>query len=92
MYLGSADMIFMYIQESVCPAKYQCWFVLETVSEQGRLYMNLTGHRLKEFGTLKIFPIWLSLVQVGDCWWCAQEAITTISIKARKDLILVELG
>jgi hypothetical protein len=36
------------------------------VSEHGRLYMNLTGHTLKEFGTLKNLPIRLSLVQVGD--------------------------
>jgi hypothetical protein len=37
---------------------------LEIVFEHGRLYMNLTGHILKGFGTLKS----LSLVQVGNCW------------------------
>jgi hypothetical protein len=31
------------------------------------LYMNLTGHTVKGFGTLKRLPIWLSLVQVGNC-------------------------
>jgi hypothetical protein len=39
------------------------------------------GHTLKGFGTLKSLPIWLSLVQVGDCWWYAQEAIITIRIR-----------
>jgi hypothetical protein len=91
MYLGSADMIFIYIQESVCLARYQCWLVSETVSEHGRLYMNLTSHTLKGFGTLKSLPLWLSLVQVGDYWWCVQEAIMTIRIKDYKDLILVGL-
>jgi hypothetical protein len=52
------------------------------VSRHGHLYMNLTGHTLNGFGTLKSLHIWLSLVQVVDCWWCAQEAIITIRIKA----------
>jgi hypothetical protein len=66
MYLGSADMVFMYIQESVCPTRYQCWLVSEMISERSHLYMNLMSHTLKEFETLKILSIWLSLVQVGD--------------------------
>jgi hypothetical protein len=53
MYLGSANMIFMYIRELVCPARYQCRLVLEMISKHGRLYMNLMGHTLKGFGTLK---------------------------------------
>jgi hypothetical protein len=31
--------------------------VSETVSEHGRLYMNLTGHTFKGFQTLKSLPI-----------------------------------
>jgi hypothetical protein len=81
MYLGSADMIFLYVWKLVCPASYQYWLVSETVFGHDRLYMNLTGHTLKGFRTLKNLPIWLSLVQVGDYWWCAQEAIITIRIK-----------
>jgi hypothetical protein len=50
-------MIFMYIRESVCPARYQCRLVSEMVSEHDHLYMNLTGHTLKGFGTLKSLPI-----------------------------------
>jgi hypothetical protein len=50
-------MIFMYIRESVCPARYQGRLVSETISEHDRLYMNLTGHKLKGFGTLKSFSI-----------------------------------
>jgi hypothetical protein len=50
-------MIFMYIQKLVYPARYQCQLVLETVSEHDRLDMNLTGHTLKGFGTLKSLSI-----------------------------------
>jgi hypothetical protein len=38
-------------------------------------------HTLKGFGNLKSLPIWLSLMQVGDCWWCTQETIITIQVK-----------
>jgi hypothetical protein len=66
--------------------------VSETVSEHDHLYMNLTGHTLKGFGTLKNLPILLSLVQVGDCCQCVQEVIIIIWIKACRDLIPVRLG
>jgi hypothetical protein len=83
MYLGSANMPFMYIRESVCSAKYRCWLVSEMISSHNHLYMNLMGHTLKWFETLKSLSIWLSLVQVRDCWWRVQEVIITIQIKSR---------
>jgi hypothetical protein len=46
-------MIFMYIHGSICPARYQCWLVLEMISKDSRLYMNLTGHTLKGFRIFK---------------------------------------
>jgi hypothetical protein len=42
------------------------YVLCQMVFEHGHLYMNLTGHTLKGFGTLKSLPILLSLVQVGD--------------------------
>jgi hypothetical protein len=83
MYLGSADMIFMYVRELVCHARYRCWLVSKTVFDHSHLYMNLIGHTHKGFETLKSKHI-LSLMQVAHCWWCAQKAIITIQIKSHR--------